>query len=171
MPPHVILTRNGDDCGWRCGHHVSSSTVGRLARRLAEERERWRQRQLGEIPYLILHARYAHVRQGTAVGVALPIVIGIAVGAARAAPRRAWWLRTPGVVLHLCRLRPMLNYWGRPPRVNARCEQPSVWRGRTPWWQCRKAGGPWGIPKNDARRLLELKGLLGDGRKSHGSVA
>ncbi|MBN2475958.1 MAG: IS256 family transposase [Pirellulales bacterium] len=55
-----------------CGHQVSSSTVSRLTAQLDEELERWRQRPLGEIPYLIFDARYEHVRhQGTVVDVAL----------------------------------------------------------------------------------------------------
>ena len=61
-----------------CGHQVSSSTVSRLTAQLDEELERWRQRPLGEIPYLIFDARYEHVRhQGTVVDVALLIAIGI----------------------------------------------------------------------------------------------
>ena len=61
-----------------CGHQVSSSTVSRLTAQLDEELECWRQRPLGEIPYLILDARYEHVRhQGTVVDVALLIAIGI----------------------------------------------------------------------------------------------
>lgn len=61
-----------------CGHGVSSSTVSRLTSQLDEELERWRQRPLGEFPYLILDARYEHVRHaGTVVDVALLIAIGI----------------------------------------------------------------------------------------------
>ena len=61
-----------------CGHQVSSSTVSRLTAQLDEELERWRQRPLGEVPYLIFDARYEHVRhQGTVVDVALLIAIGI----------------------------------------------------------------------------------------------
>ena len=61
-----------------CGHEVSSSTVSRLTAQLDEELERWRQRPLGEIPYLIFDARYEHVRhEGTVVDVALLIAIGI----------------------------------------------------------------------------------------------
>ena len=61
-----------------CGHEVSSSTVSRLTAQLDEELERWRQRPLGEVPYLIFDARYEHVRhQGTVVDVALLIAIGI----------------------------------------------------------------------------------------------
>jgi len=61
-----------------CGHEVSSSTVSRLAAQLDEELERWRERPLGEIPYLVLDARYEHVRRaGTVVDMALLVAIGI----------------------------------------------------------------------------------------------
>jgi transposase-like protein len=61
-----------------CDGQVSSATVSRLAGQLDEELERWRQRPLGEIPYLIFDARYEHVRhQGTVVDVSLLIAIGI----------------------------------------------------------------------------------------------
>jgi transposase-like protein len=61
-----------------CGRQVSSSTVSRLTVQLDEELEQWRQRPLGEYPYLILDARYEHVRHaGTIVDVALLIAIGI----------------------------------------------------------------------------------------------
>ena len=61
-----------------CGRQVSSSTVSRLTGQLDEELQRWRQRPLGEVPYLIFDARYEHVRhQGTVVDVALLIAIGI----------------------------------------------------------------------------------------------
>jgi len=61
-----------------CGHEISSSTVSRLATQLDEELQRWRQRPLGEVPYLVLDARYEHVRRaGTVVDMALLIAIGI----------------------------------------------------------------------------------------------
>lgn len=61
-----------------CGREVSSSTVSRLTSQLDEELAQWRQRPLGEHPYLILDARYEHVRHaGTVVDVALLIAIGI----------------------------------------------------------------------------------------------
>jgi len=61
-----------------CGHKISSSTVSRLATQLDEELERWRQRPLGDVPYLVLDARYEHVRRaGTVVDTALLIAIGI----------------------------------------------------------------------------------------------
>jgi len=61
-----------------CGHEVSSSTVSRLASQLDEELQRWRERPLGEIAYLVLDARYEHVRRGgTVVDMALLIAIGI----------------------------------------------------------------------------------------------
>jgi putative transposase len=61
-----------------CGHEISSSTVSRLARQLDEELQRWRERPLGEVPYLVLDARYEHVRRGgTVVDMALLVAIGI----------------------------------------------------------------------------------------------
>ncbi|MDA0657967.1 MAG: IS256 family transposase [Planctomycetota bacterium] len=61
-----------------CGHQVSSSTVSRLAAQLDDELEQWRQRPLGEIPYLVFDARYEHVRhQGSVVTVAVLTAIGV----------------------------------------------------------------------------------------------
>lgn len=61
-----------------CGHKISSSTVSRLATQLDEELERWRQRPLSEVPYLVLDARYEHVRRGgTVVDMSLLLAIGI----------------------------------------------------------------------------------------------
>lgn len=61
-----------------CGHEVSSSTVSRLASQLDEDLQRWRERPLGEIAYLILDARYEHVRRGgTVVDMAVLIAIGV----------------------------------------------------------------------------------------------
>jgi len=61
-----------------CGHEVSSSTVSRLTAQLDEELQRWRERPLDQIPYLVLDARYEHVRRaGTVVDMALLIAIGI----------------------------------------------------------------------------------------------
>jgi len=61
-----------------CGHEISSSTVSRLTTQLDEELQRWRERPLGDVPYLVLDARYEHVRRGgTVVDMALLVVIGI----------------------------------------------------------------------------------------------
>jgi transposase-like protein len=61
-----------------CGHEISSSTVSRLATQLDEELQRWRERPLGDAPYLVLDARYEHVRHaGTVVDMSLLIAIGI----------------------------------------------------------------------------------------------
>jgi transposase-like protein len=61
-----------------CGHEVSSSTVSRLTAQLDEELKQWRERPLGDVPYLILDARYEHVRRGgTVVDMALLVAIGI----------------------------------------------------------------------------------------------
>jgi putative transposase len=61
-----------------CGHEVSSSTVSRLTTGLDKELQRWRERPLDDVPYLILDARYEHVRRGgTVVDMALFVAIGI----------------------------------------------------------------------------------------------
>lgn len=62
-----------------CGHEVSSSTVSRLTTQLDEELQRWRERPLGDVPYLIVDARYEHVRRdgGTVVDMSLLVAIGI----------------------------------------------------------------------------------------------
>ncbi len=61
-----------------CGFDVSSTQVSRATQLLDEELDRWRTRPLGEIPYLILDARYEKVRHGgCVVDMALLIAIGL----------------------------------------------------------------------------------------------
>jgi transposase-like protein len=60
-----------------CGHEVSSSQVSRAAALLDEELAAWRNRPLGEFPYLILDARYEKVRHGGAV---IPLAVLVAIG-------------------------------------------------------------------------------------------
>lgn len=60
-----------------CGLDVSSSQVSRAAALLDEELEAWRNRPLGEIPYLILDARYEKVRHGGSV---VPLAVLVAIG-------------------------------------------------------------------------------------------
>lgn len=61
-----------------CGFEVSSTQVSRATQQLDVELQGWRDRRLGEIPYLILDARYEKVRQGGAVlDAAVLIAIGI----------------------------------------------------------------------------------------------
>lgn len=61
-----------------CGLDVTSMDVSRAVRALDEEFQKWRQRPLGEIEYLLLDARYEKVRvSGTVVSCALLIAIGI----------------------------------------------------------------------------------------------
>jgi len=61
-----------------CGLDVSSAQVSRAAKLLDEELERWRNRPLGEIPYLGLDARYEKVRHGgSVVDAAVLIATGI----------------------------------------------------------------------------------------------
>ncbi len=61
-----------------CGLEVTSSQVSRAAQALDEELQAWRSRPLGETPYLILDARYEHVRHGgQVVSCAVLVAIGI----------------------------------------------------------------------------------------------
>jgi len=61
-----------------CGLDVTSMDVSRAVRLLDEEFQKWRERSLGEIVYLLLDARYEKVRvAGTVVSCALLIAIGI----------------------------------------------------------------------------------------------
>lgn len=60
-----------------CGLEVSSMQVSRASQLLDEELERWRNRPIGEIPYLILDARYEKVRHGGSV---LDAAVLMAVG-------------------------------------------------------------------------------------------
>lgn len=61
-----------------CGLEVSSVQVSRAAALLDEELSAWRNRPLGEIPYLILDARYEKVRHGGAV-VSSAVLVAIGV--------------------------------------------------------------------------------------------
>jgi transposase-like protein len=68
-----------------CGGEVSSTEVSRCAAILDEELQQWRSRPLSAYPYLILDARYEHVRHGGAVvSCALLIAIGIGSDGKRA---------------------------------------------------------------------------------------
>lgn len=61
-----------------CGLDVSSSDVSRAAATLDEQLEGWRTRPLGEVPYLVLDARYEKVRHGGhVVDCAVLIAIGV----------------------------------------------------------------------------------------------
>jgi putative transposase len=61
-----------------CGLNISSTQVSRCAALLDEELQQWRERPLGEIPYLVLDARYEKVRQaGAVVSCAVLTAIGI----------------------------------------------------------------------------------------------
>jgi len=61
-----------------CGVNVSSAQVSRAAAQMDEELEKWRQRPLGEYPYLFLDAYYEQVREDGQVR-HLAILIAIAV--------------------------------------------------------------------------------------------
>ncbi len=60
-----------------CGLEVTSAEVSRAAAALDDELEKWRTRPLGETPYLILDARYEHVRHGGSV---VPCAVLVAIG-------------------------------------------------------------------------------------------
>jgi transposase-like protein len=61
-----------------CGLEVSSTQVSRATQLLDEELNAWRQRPIGEIPYLVLDARYEKVRHGgSVVSCAVLIAVGI----------------------------------------------------------------------------------------------
>lgn len=61
-----------------CGLEVTSSQVSRAVQALDAELSAWRDRPLGEIPYLLLDARYEKVRVGgVVVSCALLVAIGI----------------------------------------------------------------------------------------------
>jgi putative transposase len=68
-----------------CGLEVSSTQVSRAAQLLDGELSAWRQRALGEVPYLVLDARYEKVRHGgSVVSCAVLIAVGIAPDGHRA---------------------------------------------------------------------------------------
>jgi putative transposase len=61
-----------------CGLDVSSTQVSRATQLLDKELTAWRQRPIGEIPYLILDARYEKLRHGgSVVSCAVLIAVGI----------------------------------------------------------------------------------------------
>lgn len=61
-----------------CGTDVSTMQVSRAAQLLDEELQSWRQRDLGDTPYLLLDARYEKVRHGgQVVDCALLVAIGV----------------------------------------------------------------------------------------------
>jgi transposase-like protein len=61
-----------------CGLEVSSSQVSRAAEALDGELEKWRSRPLAKVPYLLLDARYEHVRHGGRVrSCAVLVAVGV----------------------------------------------------------------------------------------------
>jgi len=61
-----------------CGLEVTSADVSRASKLLDEELERWRNRPIGEVPYLILDARYEKVREGgSVVDCAVVVAVGV----------------------------------------------------------------------------------------------
>jgi putative transposase len=67
-----------------CGSSVSSSVVSRAAALLDESLEAWRNRPLGEFPYVFLDARYEKVRQdGQVRDAAILIAVGVGLDGKR----------------------------------------------------------------------------------------
>jgi putative transposase len=61
-----------------CGLDVSSAQVSRATQLLDEELTAWRQRPIGEIPYLVLDARYEKIRHGgSVISCSVLIAVGI----------------------------------------------------------------------------------------------
>lgn len=61
-----------------CGSEVSSTEVSRCNKLLDEELEKWRNRPLGQYPFVFLDARYEKVRQsGQVLDAAILVAIGI----------------------------------------------------------------------------------------------
>lgn len=60
-----------------CGLEVSSTDVSRAAKLLDDELQAWRTRSIGEVPYLLLDARYEKIRHGGSV---VPCAVHVAVG-------------------------------------------------------------------------------------------
>ena len=74
-----------------CGLEVTSSQVSRAVQALDAELAAWRERQLGEIPYLLVDARYEKVRvNGVVVSCSLLIGVGLAPDGRRRAPPEGW---------------------------------------------------------------------------------
>jgi transposase-like protein len=61
-----------------CGLEVTSGQVSRAASLLEDELAKWRSRPIGETPYLILDARYEHVRHGGQV-VSCAVLVAIRI--------------------------------------------------------------------------------------------
>jgi transposase-like protein len=67
-----------------CGCQISSTQVSRVAKLLDEEVSQWNTRPLGQIPYLVLDARYEKVRHGGSVlSCAVLMAAGIDAGGHR----------------------------------------------------------------------------------------
>ena len=67
-----------------CGLNISSTQVSRVAKLLDEQLEKWRNRLLGEYPYLVLDAHYEKVRKnGSVVSCAVFTAIGIDIDGRR----------------------------------------------------------------------------------------
>lgn len=62
-----------------CGFEISSSQVSRLTAELDGELSQWRERPIGQTPYLLLDARYEKIREGGRV-VDCAVLMAVGVG-------------------------------------------------------------------------------------------
>lgn len=79
MYVHGVSTRKVTDVlEAMCGTTVTASEVSRASALLDEELQKWRCRPLGEVPYMVLDARYEKVRRdGAVVSCAVLIATGV----------------------------------------------------------------------------------------------
>jgi putative transposase len=79
MYVHGVSTRKVTEVMQQmCGLEVSSTQVSRAAKLLDDELEAWRNRPLGEVPFLLLDARYEKVRHGgSVVSCAVLLAVGV----------------------------------------------------------------------------------------------
>jgi len=75
-----------------CGVNISSSAVSQAASQLDGELEKWRERPLGEYPFLFLDAYYEQVRED---GQVRHLAVLVAVGVTPTGKRRSWAFRCP----------------------------------------------------------------------------
>jgi putative transposase len=72
-----------------CGLSISSSAVSQAAGQLDAELEKWRERPLGEYPFLFLDAYYEQVREdGHVHNLAVLVAVGVTPAGKRETSRR-----------------------------------------------------------------------------------
>ena len=67
-----------------CGFEISSAEVSRASKKLDEHLEAWRERSLGQFPYVYMDARYEKVRHnGVVIDCAVLLAIGVSLSGHR----------------------------------------------------------------------------------------